>query len=220
MLTLGLVAEGPHDIITLREILGAELSSLGIGQFQFRALQPTVDASGQYSDGGWTRVVGWAQEYSGEALETYFQPLFAGDPACDIIVVHLDGDAAPHVANVLQMPAPAEGDVAMCVEFVCSAIRQMLAPSAVREDQVAQAVPVLHTEAWVLAAEGVVEQCETIEAKRVLQSTYSHARNGPLANYYEKRATGAAKHIERMARNAESYQLFSEQFRAVALGRF
>ena len=55
---VGVVAEGPTDVVILEEYLSEWLTSTGISvPLQIRPLQPAVDAtSGTFGDGGWARV--------------------------------------------------------------------------------------------------------------------------------------------------------------------
>lgn len=165
MAVIGIVAEGTHDFIMLDPFIRAELAKK-VGQgITIKALQPAPDATGKMTDGGWGKVMGWCQKYAGAKLETFFKPLFSGDVPCDAIIVHLDGDAlevmAPHTAVVIpsgQLNPDAR------VKLVVAALEGILSPAA-RRNKVAFAVPVLHTEAWVLAAENSHPSPASIDKK-------------------------------------------------------
>ena len=208
MITIGLVAEGPHDLITLSALIAAEVAKKTGEAVKFKHLQPYPDATGEYSGGGWARVVAWCLENTGEHLKTFFAPLFAGDTACDILVIHLDGDAmnlvAPH--TVVQLPAKPTTDQAR-VEYLKDAVLGWLQPTEEHSKTLVFAVPILQTEAWVLLAEGVVADCEKINAKEAFRAT--HVR-GRLADYYDRRARLASRRIDYIAAASYSYRAFRE----------
>lgn len=94
-LVVGVVAEGPTDVVVLAEYLSTWLQGLDdSATLEVRPLQPVVDAtSGRLGDGGWTLVKAWCENNPPEARPTdLFEPLFEGEPPVDVLLVQLDGD--------------------------------------------------------------------------------------------------------------------------------
>jgi hypothetical protein len=153
MTVVGVVAEGAHDCIALAEFLEAELPASYARPIRLRHLQPEMDATScQVGGGGWGRVVGWCKSYSGASIETYFVPLEEGDLACDLIVIHLDGDAMTDCAPHTSVPLPT---IPCAINVRIETLREMvldwLQPNANRRSRIKFAFPVMHTEAWLLA---------------------------------------------------------------------
>ncbi|UXR93895.1 hypothetical protein [Agrobacterium tumefaciens] len=191
MLTVGLVAEGTHDYLMLEPFIRRELSKREIDDITFKFLQPYQDATGSMSGGGWPRVVAWCKTHSGTGLETFFTPLFAGDPECDVIIIHVDGDAlemlVPHTAVQISIPVP---DKVTRVDTLVAAIEDFLnAPTSCRS-KIALALPVLHTEAWILAAENYPQDPCTIDAKAEFRNSYDFTQTR-LADYYRQKVAAA-----------------------------
>ena len=93
---VGIVAEGPTDVVILEEFLSERLKSGGVSvPLEIRPLQPAVDAtSGTFEDGGWAWVRAWCANNPPEHRAVdLFQPLFEGDRPLDILIVQVDGDA-------------------------------------------------------------------------------------------------------------------------------
>ena len=208
MITIGLVAEGPHDLITLSALIAAEVAKKSGEPVRFKHLQPYPDATGEYSGGGWPRVVAWCLDNAGDHLKTFFAPLFAGDAACDFLVIHLDGDAmdlvAPH--TTVQLPAHPVTDQTR-VQYLKEAVLGWLQPTAAHSGALVFAIPILQTEAWVLLAEGVVADCEKINAKEAFRATHTR---GKMADYYSRRAGLASKRTDSIAEASYSYRALRE----------
>jgi hypothetical protein len=217
MITIGLVMEGDYDYVSLPPFISSEITNRSIDQIRFRVLQPMPDESGKLSSGGWRGVVAWCLEYSGESIETFFAPLFEGDPACDVIVVHIDGDSYGAIISYIE-----GGDVrpptsaTARVKAIVAALEDWLTPTAERRAKLAFAVPVLHTEAWIIAAESIVHDCENFEAKDEFLRLYSQSKHGPKGNFYRIRAEEGAKNTELISKQCASYRLFSEEIRKLS----
>ena len=122
---VGIVAEGPTDVVILEEFLSERLKSGGVSvPLEIRPLQPAVDAtSGIFEDGGWTWVRAWCANNPPEQRAVdLFQPLFEGDPPLDVLIVQVDGDAVgeyakpyPHIPVPTNLDAPARGQVVEAV---------------------------------------------------------------------------------------------------------
>ncbi len=122
---VGIVAEGPTDVVLLEEYLSEWLKILGISiPLEIRPLQPAVDAtSGNFEDGGWTWVKAWCRNNPSERRTIdLFQPLFEGDRPLDVLLVQLDGDVVdkyanpyPHISVPLNLDAPARGRIVEAV---------------------------------------------------------------------------------------------------------
>jgi hypothetical protein len=207
MITIGLVAEGWHDYLMLEPLISAELGRRTTERLSFKHLHPMQDATGSYDRGGWSKVLAWCISNSGDGLETYFTPLFAGDPACDLIVVHLDGDAleslGPHtVVSVPDGPIP----VSVRIATLTSIVEDWLKPDPERRRRLALALPVQHTEAWILCAEGVVN-CEEVDAKTLFRGTFSRRGGHKLSAFYKRRSNAIRVEEQRMEKSI-SYQSF------------
>ena len=124
-LVVGVVAEGPTDVVVLDEYLATWVRELDdSATLEVRPLQPAIDAtSGRLGDGGWTLVKAWCEDNPSEARTTdLFEPLFEGQPPVDVLLVQLDGDVIGDYAasypdiTVPQVPdAAARGNVVSLV---------------------------------------------------------------------------------------------------------
>ena len=107
---IGVVAEGPTDVVTLEVFLTEWFNrNLQGNNFEIRPLQPSIDStSGVFSDGGWTWVKAWCENNPPrERAELYFQPLFDGESPCDVLLVVLDGDVVDeYVRDYPEMNLP------------------------------------------------------------------------------------------------------------------
>ena len=122
---VGIVAEGPTDVVILEEFLSERLKNTGVSApLEIRPLQPAVDAtSGAFEDGGWTWVRAWCANNPPEHRAVdLFQPLFEGDRPLDVLVVQVDGDAVgdyakpyPHIPVPMNPDARARGQVVEAV---------------------------------------------------------------------------------------------------------
>jgi hypothetical protein len=145
------VVEGPTD----RLVLEAVLSRLIPGEHRFLRLQPP-ETFGELGT-GWKGVRRWCEQtwrQTSSSLETL---LFAVQPPIDLLVIHVDGDAAGEselqdgmvdpVAEVMQ-PCPPVHDTAVRLEQVIRAwLRRHTLPP-----QVVCAIPSQDTENWTFAA--------------------------------------------------------------------
>lgn len=215
MITVGLVAEGTHDFIMLRPLISAELKKRGIEEIQFRALQPTPDETGKMSEGGWTKVLAWCQTYNGMNIETFFTPLFAGDPPCDVIIIHMDGDALecvePHTTKQIPENPPITERVAVVVDI----LEEWLSTPKERKSKIAFAVPVLQTEAWILAVEDGSKSYHDVDAKSEFRKT--HSGRGRFEAYYMRKVTAACTG-EFQLPTCPSYRAFAELCAGVEIG--
>lgn len=186
--TVGLVVEGTHDFVMLSPFIVEELKKRGATEVIFKKLQPTPDETGKMTEGGWTKVLAWCQTYGGTNIETFFTPLFADDPACDIIIIHMDGDALEQIAPHTDVAIPETPDVQTRVDTITLAISKWLA-SPSRDEKLAYAIPVLQTEAWVLAVSDPGSTFNALDAKAAFRS--EHTGRGRLHGYYEAKVSQA-----------------------------
>ena len=122
---VGIVAEGPTDVVILEEYLSERLKSTGVSvPLEIRPLQTAVDAtSGAFEDGGWTWVRVWCENNPPKHRAVdLFQPLFEGDRPLDVLLVQVDGDVVdeyakphPHITVPMNPDAPARGRVVEAV---------------------------------------------------------------------------------------------------------
>lgn len=217
---VGVVAEGTNDFPALEAFLNAELPSSIQRPLSFIALQPTVDAtSGKAGGGGWGRVVGWCTTYSGEAMRTFFSPLFAGDPACDVIVLQIDGDAVQHCALHSTVPAPKDtSDIPESVAALEGMVATWLDTPTDLSSRFAFAFPFLHTEAWMMAGlmpDHVV--WERVDAKAELRKLKKGTGIRKMAAFYRSMAETAAANSAEIARQCASYQAFQASAQSVSI---
>jgi hypothetical protein len=208
MFKVGLVAEGTHDFIMLSPLIAHELAKLSIHEVVFRSLQPIQDETGKMSGGGWSRVLSWCQRYNGPALDTFFAPLFEGDAGCDAIVIHLDGDAlaliAPHTTVAIPSPNP---DIKIRVQTIAKAIEGWLATDQERRQKLALAIPVLSSEAWILAAESFAGDPSAVDAKVEFRKEHDF-RTMKLEHYYAQRVKKATEPLA-VEPSCDSYCAFA-----------
>lgn len=147
MLTIGLVAEGPHDFIMLKPIIADLLKRRTSSQLDFRELQPIQDETGSHTGGGWSRVMAWCKDHSGERTRTFFTPLFSNQRPCDIIVIHLDGDALELVKPHTDIEIPETIiEVDLRLHLLKAITKEWLTSPPKIEERTAFAFPVLHSE--------------------------------------------------------------------------
>lgn len=103
---VGLVAEGKTDLPVIECLVAASFEASGRGPVEVRNLHPHYDAtSGTWEDGGWYTVLAWCLQFGPTArVSEFLRPVFAGDRACDALLVHLDGDMAHKLATDLGLP--------------------------------------------------------------------------------------------------------------------
>ena len=94
-IVVGIVAEGPTDVVVMTEYLHAWLARHDSAPtLEVRPVQPEQDAtSGLFGDGGWTFVKSWCENNTATVRALgLFQPLFQGERPLDVLIVQLDGD--------------------------------------------------------------------------------------------------------------------------------
>jgi len=216
MLTVGLVVEGPHDLIMLEPVIGRQIKLSHGADVRFRRLQPFPDAIGNFSSGGWPRVLAWCKNNSGSGIETYFEPLFAADPPCDVIIIHLDGDVMEHLHPHTKTKIPASQVAPIDrVEIIHKALEEWLDLAEDNRAKIAFAVPVLQSEAWILAAEGSVANVENINAKDEFRKSWSHKADGPLGAYYLKRTLGVKDSLSAISASCSGFACFENSIRSL-----
>lgn len=137
---VGFVCEGSTDIVVLRRVVEAVL-----GDIDPRPLQPETDAFDRQVLGaraGWSEVRAWCERLS--SLDEYFDP-DVGD-ALDLLVIAIDLDIAVRAG----LTKPPENLSAYDATELCKIIKSWL-PKPL-PGRVVIAIPVMATEAWVLAA--------------------------------------------------------------------
>lgn len=96
---VGVIAEGPTDMIVFESFFGAHIKALG-HDVEFFWVQP-ADAT---SSSGYTEVMKWCKRNSPEIRALLLEGgLFEGDlsePLYDILAVHIDADSAKRIARV------------------------------------------------------------------------------------------------------------------------
>lgn len=207
---VGLVAEGTHDFLMLSPLVEAEIKLRFNEEVEFVELQPEQDATGTYSDGGWARVLAWCTLHSGPAINTFLEPLFGNEPQCDVIIIHLDGDALepcmPHTSIVVP---PGPYSVSDRVDLMVEIIENWLSVSAAIRGRLALAIPVMQTEAWIIASvpadPGNSEACD---AKATFRANYAGPQSGPLRDFYRAGGISCVGGRDRVLQRCASYDRF------------
>jgi hypothetical protein len=210
-LVVGVVVEGKDDFEPIQAVLEAELSVLGYPDIAFRQLQPEKDATGTTERGGWTKVVGWLVDHSGPGVETFFTPLFAGVPACDIIVVHIDSDVHVECLTKAGLSVPkAPASVADVVSSLRQALDNWLAVSADRRKSFSYAIPVFKTENWIMAAAADCPDAtwQAEDAKIALRSLFDATKHKSVAAMKAQMISGMKSDTSNLRARAKSYQIF------------
>ena len=157
---IGLVVEGKTDYNVLRPFITQTLVDKGLplSDIEFKEIQPSMDATSmQHKQGGWPLIRQWCLANPPNDRDSiYFEPLFAGEDPCDLIVVQMDGDVIDcYSAHVKNTPLPAKPwDAAKRGAFVEAALSEWLWPAASAspyKDKHILAISVQAIEAWLLA---------------------------------------------------------------------
>lgn len=214
MVNVGLVVEGPHDVIMLSPIIAYEFKKRRNEEVNFIPIQPTQDASGAYGHGGWTKVMAWCLANSGANLQSQFEPLFAGDPRLDLIVIHLDGDALDLVRGCVPSPLPpSNASVPDRMVGLEAAVASWLQPSEESRKRLLMAFPTMQTECWILAAEGHVQTSEHVNAKDIFRA--NHRPDRSVTPLYRKRVRDAAPGFGNIGQICQSYGHFEAGLAAI-----
>ncbi len=218
MTKVGIVAEGTNDFPALEWFVRQELPKEFERPLSFEYLQPAPDATtGKMSGGGWGRVVGWCNTHSGNALRTYFHPLFLGDVACDCILIQIDGDAVDACGAHSTVPVPSD---AANIPDRLAALSQMtvawLLPPDDLKTKIALAFPFLHTEAWLMAAvQPHAQQWEAVNSKPEFRKLKKPGTR-KMRDFYDGIAQEAAAKGDLIAEQCESFRAFRASLRCLA----
>lgn len=175
---IGVVCEGVNDFLTLKEAVAQIASAKGVAINAFDALQPRVDATSQrqVGGGGWARVKVWLEDNGGPELRKILRPqIFSASTTYDLLIIHLDGDVV-WLSNDFDAMKKAScfQNSTEVVRVVEEFIEQKLAVSDELDDHIIYAVPVMHTESWLVnAAKG-----------RPIKRNLEHDRIKDLAQRY------------------------------------
>lgn len=187
---------------------------------KFKKLQPQADSTGETASGGWSKVVGWLKNNSGDRAETYFSPLFDDEEKCDLIVVHIDADIHQDLlANAGRDKLPEPISVQELVDTVTDVLISWFSVKPERENFVAYAVPVFKTENWIMASvvECPPEKWTAADAKRELRTLFD-------ASQYKSVVTMKASYVQALASDstgalrAKSYSIFAQRLYSIASG--
>lgn len=153
MVRVGIVCEGSHDYLFLKEVTEQILSDRGADKIIICALQPTIDATSRQLDGGgWAAVIEWCKQHGGDAWTKFFRPtLFQTSDIYDAIIVHLDGDVL-EVSNLFTISQISViGNIQGRIKAIQALIQSTLSPAHEFSSNLITAIPVRQTEAWLLA---------------------------------------------------------------------
>ncbi|HWO23365.1 MAG TPA: hypothetical protein VNO30_31710 [Kofleriaceae bacterium] len=186
-----------------------------LGEIDPRPLQPETDALDRQVAGGrsgWSEVRTWCQRVS--SLDEYFDP-DVGEPI-DLLVVAVDLDIAIG-AGVTKRPANL---TAYDATELCKIIKSWL-PEPL-PGRVVIAIPVMSTEAWILAAmfprltnlEAEVSPANVLVEKGKIQM----GRNGPWkrASEYRVFAEVVANRLKRVRAECREANRFVNKLEAIA----
>lgn len=153
MTVVGVVVEGTNDYPVFQAFLDQHLPDSFSRPVVLKEIQPLQDAtSGNYSGGGWHRVVGWCVANKASAIETFFTPIEEADSPCDLILIQIDGDAMEQCGTHAATPCPA---MPCAIDERLSALEgfvlEWLEPTADRAAQILFAFPTMSSEAWLMA---------------------------------------------------------------------
>ncbi len=179
-LQVGLICEGSHDFNVIEQFIQQICKDVAVEIDGIDCLQPSVSATFQTSDGGWTRVKSWCETSAGKFYRQYLDaPLFATSKQYDLLIVHVDGD----VAEICEIPPLAGLKLAnLSPENTVSAIKKAvletwLSLEDAHVSRVITCVPVRHMESWLLT-------CLQSGAKLTeTRSTKHEFKTGPAAKY-------------------------------------
>lgn len=159
--TLGVVAEGPSDLVVLEHLLGKIYPSTGENSLVVRNLQPYVDNTSRtgFSEGGWQLVYKWCMANPPEIREDslFSTPLFADDMdafQCDALVMHMDSDICSEIGDKTNVaPVPGINDKPnVHGEFIEATLTEWLWPEGPKQDKRYILAPAVQSiEAWLVA---------------------------------------------------------------------
>lgn len=214
---IGVVMEGSHDYFMLEPLVAKELQLLGHENITFQRLQPTQDATGNYPEGGWTRVVAWCLDNAADNFESALTSVLNGQPDLDGLLIHLDGDAAEHLASYASTPLPQTLTATSRVNYITAAIEEWLDVPDLYRPRIIIAVPVLHTEAWMNAALNFcTPPFEENQAKDIFRSKRDRAISRKLADHYRSQGIKSAQHVDLIYEQCKSYQILRDEIRKCA----
>jgi hypothetical protein len=218
---VGVVCEGLNDFLALRAIIEEIATRKDIDLDKFDSLQPRIDATSQtqLDTGGWPRVKVWLEDNSGVELRKVLAPrIFSASTSYDLLVIHLDGDVVG-LCNDFNATARATcfGRPDVTVQTVESFIEQILNPPDALDDQIIYAVPVLHTEAWLIAASStraIKRNIETVRTKEVGCRYLKMKYKADLKTAAEEAARQLGKRLEELRLNLYSLEHFAAKIDA------
>lgn len=145
-LTIGIVAEGPTDVILIEELVSLLLP----GEHHFLLLQPDLSETPGFGvhGAGWKGVVAWCESIAKEYGDISFY-MQKAVPVMDLLIIHVDGDIAREVEIECACPCPPVEDTVYALE---KKIIQWLGVIEDLPDGVICCVPTDNTETWILAA--------------------------------------------------------------------
>lgn len=240
---VGLVAEGPTDLIIIKSLLGAVIDDFSPKiTVDFLDLQPSRSRSiaGSSEDGGWRNVHAWCERhppseraqdfFSGSAFEGELDGFF-----CDILVIHIDADickifrAAGDPKRLPPLPSlkiPAN-DPKRMLTYSTKVLEHWLdishPDSAADRHVLAPAVE--HTESWVVCTDDRYKDAEKIgDCKGLAHFIYYAAlgREAPKGvkglgrdkrSKYQTIAQYAAGKVDTIASRCSSFRNLERNFR-------
>lgn len=147
-LTIGMVAEGPTDILLLRALID-EFAKATDDCFEnlpyYKILQPEESATTGFGDygGGWRGVTRWCQNF----IKSFPDEVLFKGPQLDLLIIHLDADVAREAEINCARPCPP-------AQETCEALGQKIITwlGISNMAKLVLGIPADNLEAWVLAA--------------------------------------------------------------------
>ena len=197
-LVIGLVTEGPNDRVVISAVTGQVISRCLPGKgLLFRQIQPASDQTSSGGEpGGWSEVRKWCMRTPPKDREILvFGPSLTGEPACDVLVVQLDGDCLGEYERVGSPLPPPPWTSAIRSSYVCSLLSGWLWPDGDRpkgDERTVLLIPVWSPETWLAAALDEdwqdPEERDPVERLIALRPDFEH---GGRSGYLRKRGMRA-----------------------------
>ncbi|MEH3099807.1 hypothetical protein [Sphingomonas adhaesiva] len=217
---VGLICEGSHDFLVLREIVGQIIREFGEVVERVDCIQPEMSATFQVGTGGWSQVKAWCERDGGQWYRRFLdKPIFATSPSYDLLVIHLDGDVVEHCTHPPLANMNLQG---MAVQEIVDALKaailnHWLSPDPSYVQRIVACVPVRHLEAWLASVVGpAVPNLEEVDMKDSFRGGPISAVKGDWVKRYSQAAQQTCKRLEEVRAACISFATFEAELREAA----
>jgi hypothetical protein len=240
-ITLGIVAEGPSDLLVLEHLLRKVYPNTTESTLALRNLQPYVDNTSRsgFSEGGWQLVYKWCVANPPEIREDslFGTPLFADDMdafQCDALLLHMDSDICAEIGDKTSVsPVPGINDEPKVHgEFIEATLAEWLWPDGPKQDNRYILAPAVQsTEAWLVAGlsdSDVNPEADENIQRRLAELDYQVIRKTPLpakikgvkksVKNYERIVAVAKENIDRIKERCPHFFEMLKRVEVVFLG--